>query len=215
MAAFGTYYFRNKKRNRKQALLCKALATAVPENSAAGISVRNVYRRICRQHRVRMGGWRDLAGSICGHPCGNRILYGGGCTAGVQIRMGSSQLWLRTYMHGGRFSFERGDGTGLEEKRGLFRRRRSAWPDTGWSVRFFVAAAWAALHRYFHSLKKKKLLYPLLGLCAGAEYDGCSCRDGRRKLFRRRADFALLSRMCSLAETGWESTGARCAARWY
>ena len=26
----------------------------------------------------------------------------------------------------------------------------------------FVAAAWAALHRYFHSLKKKKLLYPLL-----------------------------------------------------
>ena len=30
MAAFGTYYFQNKKRNRKRALLCKALATAVP-----------------------------------------------------------------------------------------------------------------------------------------------------------------------------------------
>ncbi len=160
MAAFGTYYFRNKKRNRKQALLCKALASAVPGILLLGY--------LCG---MRTG---ESAGSIVSgweHSMTSRAAFAG-TLAAIVFYMAADVL-LECRFVWGAVSFGVGHicmaaGFLLSGETVL------VWKKSGGCIIdagllcltlavcvLFAAAACASLHRYFHSLKKKKLLYPL------------------------------------------------------
>ena len=161
MAAFGTYYFRNKKRNRKQALLCKALATAVP-----GILLLGYLYGTCTGESAGsiVSGWADGVTS--------RAAFAG-TLAAIVFYMAADVL-LECRFVWGAVSFGVGHicmaaGFLLSGETVLvWKKSGGCSVDAGLLgltlavCAVFVAAACAALHRYFHSLKKKKLLYPLL-----------------------------------------------------
>lgn len=160
MAAFGIYYFRNKKRNRKRALLCKALATGVP-----GILLVSSLYGTCAQGvtGVVMPGWADgvtpwapfmaTLAAIVFYMAADvllecRFIWGAVCFSIGHICMAAGFLLSgETILHVGK-------NGGYAIDAGLLCLTLAV-------CAVFVAAACAALHRYFHSLKKKKLLYPL------------------------------------------------------
>ena len=161
MAAFGTYYFRNKKRNRKQALLCKALATAVPGILLLGYLCGT---RTGESAGSIVSGWADSVTS--------RAAFAG-TLAAIVFYMAADVL-LECRFVWGAVSFGvghicmaagfllSGETVLVWKKSGGFSVDAGLLGLTLAVCAVFVAAAWAALHRYFHSLKKKKLLYPLL-----------------------------------------------------
>lgn len=161
MAAFGTYYFRNKKRNRKQALLCKALATAVPGILLLGYLYGT---RTGESAGSIVSGWADGVTW--------RAAFAGTLAAIVFYMAADVLLECRFVWGAASFGFGH-----ICMAAGFLLSGESVLhpaPNGGYAVdagllgltlavcMFFVAAACAALHRYFHSLKKKKLLYPLL-----------------------------------------------------
>ena len=161
MAAFGTYYFRNKKRNRKQALLCKALATAVP-----GILLLGYLYGTCTGESAGsiVSGWADgvtsraaFAGTLAAIvfymaadvllEC--RFIWGAVCFSIGHICMASG------FLLSGESVLHLGENGPFAVDTGLL----------GLTLAFcavFAAAACSALHCYFYSLQKKKLFYPML-----------------------------------------------------
>ena len=173
MAAFGTYYFRNKKRNRKRALLCKALATAVPgvllALSLCGILNGGFESGVIsgRTGGGAVSGWAAgvdpqaaFAGTLAAIvfymaadvllEC--RFIWGAVCFGIGHICMAAGFLLSgETVLHPGKNGGCTVDGSMLVLALAL--------------CGIFAAAACAALYRYFHSLRKKKLLYLCMFWC--------------------------------------------------
>lgn len=186
MAAFGTYYFRNKKTYRRRALLCKALATSVP----GFLLLRYLYE--VHTGTASGGGLSGQAGSMIPGAAYAATL------AAIIFYMAADVL-LECVFVWGAVSFGIGhvcmaaglllsgesvlkpDGNG-----GVFIDVRLFWLTVTVYV-LFVAVACVVLGRYFHALKKKRLFYPLLAymfilsmmaaLAVAAGVSGC-CTDG-------------------------------------
>ncbi len=145
MAVLGTYYFCRKKTDRRKALFCKAAATSVP-----GIL---------------------LAVSMIE---GNVQNVGAGVTLAAIVFYMAADVLLECRFILGAVCFSIGH---VWMTAGFFLSREAAlYSDCHIDTEFllsasgafivFIAAAVAALHRYFHQLKQKKLFYPMLGYIA-------------------------------------------------
>lgn len=161
MAVLGTYYFRNKKRHRKTALLCKALATSV-----SGLLLLGYLdgERTGGAAGAVLSGWADgviweaaFAGTLAAIvfymaadvllEC--RFIWGAVCFSIGHICMAAGFLLS-------------GESVLYMEKNGGYAVDAGLLCLALAVCAALVALACAALHRYFHSLKKKKLFYPLL-----------------------------------------------------
>ena len=170
MAAFGTYYFQNKKRNRKRALLCKALATAVPGILLA-LSLCGILNGGSESGGI--SGWTG-GGAVSGWAAGVDLQAAfAGTLAAIVFYMAADVLLECRFIWGavcfgighicmaagfllsGESVLHPGENGGYVVDGGLLGLALAL-------CALFAAAACAALHRYFHSLRKKKLLYPLL-----------------------------------------------------
>ena len=161
MAVLGTYYFRNKKRHRKTALLCKALATSVSGLLLLGY----LYgARTGESAGGVLSGWADgvileaaFAGTLAAIvfymaadvllEC--RFIWGAVCFGIGHICMAAG------FLLSGESVLHPEKNGGYTVDIGLFCLALAVFAA-------LMASACAALHRYFHSLKKKKLFYPLL-----------------------------------------------------
>lgn len=161
MAVLGTYYFRNKKRHRKTALFCKALATSVSGLLLLGY----LYgARTGESAGGVLSGWADgvileaaFAGTLAAIvfymaadvllEC--RFIWGAVCFGIGHICMAAG------FLLSGESVLHPEKNGGYTVDTGLFCLALAVFAA-------LMASACAALHRYFHSLKKKKLFYPLL-----------------------------------------------------
>lgn len=161
MAVLGTYYFRNKKRYRKTALFCKALATSVSGLLLLGY----LYgARTGESAGGVLSGWADgvileaaFAGTLAAIvfymaadvllEC--RFIWGAVCFGIGHICMAAG------FLLSGESVLHPEKNGGYTVDTGLFCLALAVFAA-------LMASACAALHRYFHSLKKKKLFYPLL-----------------------------------------------------
>lgn len=161
MAVLGTYYFRNKKRHRKTALFCKALATSVSGLLLLGY----LYgARTGESAGGVLSGWADgvileaaFAGTLAAIvfymaadvllEC--RFIWGAVCFGIGHICMAAGFLLS-------------GESVLHPEKNGGYTVDTDLFCLALAVFAALMASACAALHRYFHSLKKKKLFYPLL-----------------------------------------------------
>lgn len=161
MAVLGAYYFRNKKRHRKTALFCKALATSVSGLLLLGY----LYgARTGESAGGVLSGWADgvileaaFAGTLAAIvfymaadvllEC--RFIWGAVCFGIGHICMAAG------FLLSGESVLHPEKNGGYTVDTGLFRLALAVFAA-------LMASACAALHRYFHSLKKKKLFYPLL-----------------------------------------------------
>ena len=161
MAVLGAYYFRNKKRHRKTALFCKALATSVSGLLLLGY----LYgARTGESAGGVLSGWADgvileaaFAGTLAAIvfymaadvllEC--RFIWGAVCFGIGHICMAAG------FLLSGESVLHPEKNGGYTVDTGLFCLALAVFA-------VLMASACAALHRYFHSLKKKKLFYPLL-----------------------------------------------------
>lgn len=161
MAVLGAYYFRNKKRHRKTALFCKALATSVSGLLLLGY----LYgARTGESAGGVLSGWADgvileaaFAGTLAAIvfymaadvllEC--RFIWGAVCFGIGHICMAAG------FLLSGESVLHPEKNGGYTVDTGLFCLALAVFAA-------LMASACAALHRYFHSLKKKKLFYPLL-----------------------------------------------------
>ena len=161
MAVLGAYYFRNKKRHRKTALFCKALATSVSGLLLLGY----LYgARTGESAGGVLSGWADgvileaaFAGTLAAIvfymaadvllEC--RFIWGAVCFGIGHICMAEG------FLLSGESVLHPEKNGGYTVDTGLFCLALAVFAA-------LMASACAALHRYFHSLKKKKLFYPLL-----------------------------------------------------
>ena len=161
MAVLGTYHFRNKKRHRKTALFCKALATSVSGLLLLGY----LYgARTGESAGGVLSGWADgvileaaFAGTLAAIvfymaadvllEC--RFIWGAVCFGIGHICMAAG------FLLSGESVLHPEKNGGYTVDIGLFCLALAVFAA-------LMASACAALHRYFHSLKKKKLFYPLL-----------------------------------------------------
>ena len=161
MAVLGTYYFRNKKRHRKTALFCKALATSVSGLLLLGY----LYgARTGESAGGVLSGWADgvileaaFAGTLAAIvfymaadvllEC--RFIWGAVCFGIGHICMAAGFLLS-------------GESVLHPEKSGGYTVDAGLLCLALAVCAALMAAACTALHRYFRSLKKKKLFYPLL-----------------------------------------------------
>ena len=161
IAVLGTYYFRNKKRHRKAALLCKALATSVSGLLLLGY----LYgARTGESAGGVLSGWADgvileaaFAGTLAAIvfymaadvllEC--RFIWGAVCFGIGHICMAAGFLLS-------------GESVLHPEKNGGYTVDAGLLCLALAVCAVFMAAACAALHKYFRSLKKKELFYPLL-----------------------------------------------------
>ena len=161
MAVLGTYYFRNKKRHRKAALLCKALATSVSGLLLFGYLYGT---RTGKSAGAVLSGWADgvipeaaFAGTLAAIvfymaadvllEC--RFIWGAVCFGIGHICMAAG------FLLSGESVLHLGENGPFAVDTGLL----------GLTLAFcavFAAAACSALHCYFYSLQKKKLFYPML-----------------------------------------------------
>lgn len=161
MAAFGTYYFQNKKRHRKAALLCKALATSVP----GFLLVGHLYG-------AHTGG--SAGGALSGWADSEAPEIAFTATLAAIVFYMAADVLLECRFIWGAVCFSIGHicmaaGFLLSGESVLYMEKNGGYAvDAGLLClalavcAALVALACAALHRYFHSLKKKKLFYPLL-----------------------------------------------------
>lgn len=161
MAVFGTYYFQNKKRHRKAALLCKALATSVPGFLLVGYL-----------YGARAGG--SAGGVLSGRADGVAAGAAFAATLAAIVFYMAADVLLECRFIWGAVCFSVGHicmaaGFLLSGESVLRLKENGGYAvDAGLLClalavcAVLVASACAALHRYFHSLKKKKLFYPLL-----------------------------------------------------
>lgn len=161
MAVLSTYYFRNKKRHRKTALFCKALATSVSGLLLLGY----LYgARTGESAGGVLSGWADgvileaaFAGTLAAIvfymaadvllEC--RFIWGAVCFGIGHICMAAGFLLS-------------GESVLHPEKNGGYTVDAGLLCLALAVCAVFMAAACAALHKYFRSLKKKELFYPLL-----------------------------------------------------
>ena len=161
MAVLGAYYFRNKKRHRKTALFCKALATSVSGLLLLGY----LYgARTGESAGGVLSGWTDgvileaaFAGTLAAIvfymaadvllEC--RFIWGAVCFGIGHICMAAG------FLLSGESVLHPEKNGGYTVDTGLFCLALAVFAA-------LMASACAALHRYFYSLKKKKLFYPLL-----------------------------------------------------
>ena len=161
MAVLGTYYFRNKKRHRKTALFCKALATSVSGLLLLGY----LYgARTGESAGGVLSGWADgvileaaFAGTLAAIvfymaadvllEC--RFIWGAVCFGIGHICMAAGFLLS-------------GESVLHPEKNGGYTVDAGLLCLALAVCAVFMAAACAALHKYFRSLKNKELFYPLL-----------------------------------------------------
>ena len=155
MTAFGTYYFQNKKRKRKNALLCKALATSVPGFLLAGSLCGERYLQladridVCLQPAYAFTLLAILFYMAADVLLECRFIWGAVCFSIGHICMASG------FLLSGESVLHLGENGPFAVDTGLL----------GLTLAFcavFAAAACSALHCYFYSLQKKKLFYPLL-----------------------------------------------------
>ena len=161
IAVLGTYYFRNKKRHRKAALLCKALAPSVSGLLLLGYLYGT---RTGKSVGAVLSGWADgvileaaFAGTLAAIvfymaadvllEC--RFIWGAVCFGIGHICMAAG------FLLSGESVLHPEKNGGYTVDIGLFCLALAVFAA-------LMASACAALHRYFHSLKKKKLFYPLL-----------------------------------------------------
>lgn len=161
IAVLGTYYFRNKKRHRKAALLCKALATSVSGLLLLGYLYGT---RTGKSVGAVLSGWADgvileaaFAGTLAAIvfymaadvllEC--RFIWGAVCFGIGHICMAAGFLLS-------------GESVLHPEKNGGYTVDAGLLCLALAVCAVFMAAACAALHKYFRSLKKKELFYPLL-----------------------------------------------------
>ena len=161
IAVLGTYYFRNKKRHRKAALLCKALATSVSGLLLLGYLYGT---RTGKSVGAVLSGWADgvileaaFAGTLAAIvfymaadvllEC--RFIWGAVCFGIGHICMAAGFLLS-------------GESVLHPEKNGGYTVDIGLLCLALAVCAVFMAAACAALHKYFRSLKKKELFYPLL-----------------------------------------------------
>ena len=155
MTAFGTYYFQNKKRKRKNALLCKALATSVPGFLLAGSLCGERYLQladridVCLQPAYAFTLLAILFYMAADVLLECRFIWGAVCFSIGHICMASG------FLLSGESVLHLGENGPFAVDTGLL----------GLTLAFcavFAAAACSALHCYFYSLQKKKLFYPML-----------------------------------------------------
>ena len=161
IAVLGTYYFRNKKRHRKTALFCKALATSVSGLLLLGYLYGT---RTGESAGGVLSGWADgvileaaFAGTLAAIvfymaadvllEC--RFIWGAVCFGIGHICMAAG------FLLSGESVLHPEKNGGYTVDAGLLCLALAVFAA-------LMASACAALHRYFHSLKKKKLFYPLL-----------------------------------------------------
>lgn len=161
MAVLSTYYFRNKKRHRKAALLCKALATSVSGLLLFGYLYGT---RTGKSAGAVLSGWADgvipeaaFAGTLAAIvfymaadvllEC--RFIWGAVCFGIGHICMAAGFLLS-------------GESVLHPEKNGGYTVDAGQLCLALAVCAALMAAACAALHKYFRSLKKKELFYPLL-----------------------------------------------------
>lgn len=155
MAVFGTYYFQNKKRNRKRALFCKALATSVPGFLLLGTlcgagHLALAVRTDIRMEAALMGTWLAILFYMAADvllEC--RFIWGAVCFSIGHICMTTGFLLS-------------GESVLRPKEKGGYIIDAGLLCLTLAVCAAFVAVACTALHRYFYFLKKKKLFYPLL-----------------------------------------------------
>ena len=201
MTAFGTYYFQNKKRKRKNALLCKALATSVPGFLLAGSLCGERYLQladridVCLQPAFAFTLLAILFYMAADVLLECRFIWGAVCFSIGHICMASG------FLLSGESVLHLGENGPFAVDTGLL----------GLTLAFcavFASAACSALHCYFYSLQKKKLFYPMLayllilsmmaalavtaGVRAGFGGSGLGCVPRKRR--RRRA--GTLLRVC-------------------
>lgn len=156
MAVLGIYYFCRKKTDRKKALFCKAAATSVPGILLAVSMIEGNVQN------VSAGG--DSTGFTAA---------AGAALAAIVFYMAADVLLECRFILGA-VCFSIGH---VWMTAGFFLSREAVlYSDGHIDTEFllsasgafivFVAAAVAALHRYFHQLKQKKLFYPMLGYIA-------------------------------------------------
>ena len=161
IAVLGTYYFRNKKRHRKTALFCKALATSVSGLLLLGYLYGT---RTGKSVGAVLSEWADgvileaaFAGTLAAIvfymaadvllEC--RFIWGAVCFGIGHICMAAGFLLS-------------GESVLHPEKNGGYTVDAGLLCLALAVCAALMAAACTALHRYFRSLKKKKLFYPLL-----------------------------------------------------
>lgn len=161
MAVLGTYYFRNKKRHRKTALFCKALATSV-----SGLLLLGYL------YGARTG--ESAGGVLSGWADGEAPEIAFTATLAAIVFYMAADVLLECRFIWGAVCFSIGHicmaaGFLLSGESVLYMEKNGGYAvDAGLLClalavcAALVALACAALHRYFHSLKKKKLFYPLL-----------------------------------------------------
>jgi uncharacterized membrane protein YhhN len=156
MAVLGTYYFCRKKTDRKRALFCKAAATSVPGILLAVSMIEGNVQNV----------------SAGGNGTGFTVAVGATLAAIVFYMAADVLLECRFIL--GAVCFSIGH---VWMAAGFFLSREAAlYSDghidagfllsAGAAFVVFIAAAVAALHRYFHQLKQKKLFCPMLGYIA-------------------------------------------------
>lgn len=148
MLAFGAFYFFKKKTDRKKALLCKALATAIPGCMMLGAAgaIPGVKADTAAFAGTLLAIVFYMTADVL-LEC--RFIWGAICFGVGHICMSAG------FLAGGGGALYRGEAGGALADGGLLRL-------TAVVFAVFVAAACGALHRFFHSLRKKKLLYPML-----------------------------------------------------
>ena len=161
MAVLGTYYFRNKKRHRKTALFCKALATSVSGllllgylyGTRTGKSVGGVLSEWA-DGVIPEAAFAGTLAAIVFYMAADvllecRFIWGAVCFGIGHICMAAGFLLS-------------GESVLHPEKNGGYTVDAGLLCLALAVCAALMAAACTALHRYFRSLKKKKLFYPLL-----------------------------------------------------
>ena len=176
MAVLGTYYFHNKRTHKTAALICKALATALP-------GVLMLYWYFCVEGKMTGNGTGSMIGNAAGNEASAIQTAFVWTLAAILCYMAADVLLECKFIVGAAcfsaghlcmiVSFLSEDGLGLlrETERGLR-------PDY-WIVQLFVLStvvfilcAYEALKKYFPHLKAKGLFYTCGGLYYCAEYHG-------------------------------------------
>lgn len=141
MAVFGTYYFVRKKTDRKKALFCKAAATSVPGILLAVSMIEGNVQNAGAGATLAAIGFYMVADVLL--EC--RFIPGAVCFSIGHVWMAAGFFLSR---EAALYSDGHIDAGFLLSVSGAFI--------------VFIAAAVAALHRYFHQLKQKKLFYLML-----------------------------------------------------
>ena len=173
MTAFGTYYFQNKKRKRKNALLCKALATSVPGFLLAGSLCGERYLQladridVCLQPAYAFTLLAILFYMAADVLLECRFIWGAVCFSIGHICMASG------FLLSGESVLHLGENGPFAVDTGL------TWSDAGF-LRSLCGSSLLCSPLLFLFAAEKETVLSHAGVSPDSKHDGGSCRDGRR-----------------------------------